>query len=169
MIWLRTRASAEVALTMPYRLAHHDHDNQLFFIGRCPTKTLGQARYVIISIRGRFTLREALPFLAISKAKGTVPFYGHFFPNSVYMHSMFMDIDLPMGKQHKKIKYYIDNYDVPLLISQYEWNICRHDVHQFVAPTDRTRKVFGDYMTPAEQAQALQENDLLQVVRISRP
>ena len=154
---------------MPYQLAHRDQDNQLFFIGRCPTTTAGQARYVILSIRGRFTLQQAIPFLATSKATGFVPFYGHFFPNSVYMHSMFMDIILPMGKKHKKIKFYIDNYDVPMLISQYEWNICRHDVHQFLAPTDRTRRVFGDYLTPAEQAQALRERDLLQVVRVAQP
>ena len=154
---------------MPYQLAHRDRDNQLFFIGRCPTINAGQARYVILPIRGRFTLQQAIPFLATSKATGMVPFYGHFFPNPVYMHSMFMDIVLPMGKKHKKIKFYIDNYDIPMLISQYEWNICRHDVHQFVAPTDRTRRVFGDYLTPAEQAQALRERDLMQVVRFAQP
>ena len=154
---------------MPFKLAHQDRNNQVFFIGRCPTVTVGQARYVILSVRGRFTIGEVIPFLAISKARGSVPFYGHFFANPVYMHSMFMDVILPMGEQHAKIKYYIDHYDIPVLISQHEWNICRHDVHQFVAPSDRTRRVFGDYLTPEEQAQALRERDLLQVIRVAAP
>ncbi len=82
---------------------------------------------------------------------------------------MMMDIDLPMSKKHKKIKYYIDHYNVPRLISQYEWNIARHDVHQFVAPNQRTQRVFGDYLTPVEQIQALRDNDLVQVIRAAEP
>ena len=100
-----------------------------------------------------------------SKARGAVPFYGDYFTNIVYVSSMFMNIELPMAKKHKKIKHYIDHYDAPRLISQYEWNIARHDVHQFVEPKERTQKVFGDYLTQAEQVQALRDNDLLQVIR----
>ena len=151
---------------MPFKLPHNDNHNQVFFIGRCRSSPIsGQARYVIISVRGCFTIGEVIPFLAISKARGAVPFYGHFFTNQVYVSSMVMNIVLPMGKKHKKIKYYIDHYDTLRLISQYEWNIARHDIHQFVEVDDRTRKVFGDYLTPAEQARALRDNDLLQVIR----
>ena len=78
-----------------------------------------------------------------------------------------MNIEQPMAEMHKKIKYYIDHYDTLRLISQYEWNIARHDIHQFVEVDDRTNKVFGDYLTPAEQAKAIRDNDLLQVIRIA--
>ena len=100
-----------------------------------------------------------------SKAREAVPFYGDYFTNNVYVSSMFMNVVIPMAKKHKKIKYYIDHYGTPRLISQYEWNIARHDVHQFVAPEERTKKVFGDYLTPAEQVQALRVNDIMQVIR----
>ena len=152
---------------MPYQLAHHDQDNQVFFIGRCPTLTAGTARYVIISVRGLFTLNEVQPFLALSRARGAVPFFGPFFANQVYIDSRFMAVVLPL--ECENIKYYVDKYAIPQLISQYEWNLCRHAVHQFAAPSNRTRRVFGDYMTPAEQAQAVRERDLQHVFRVATP
>ena len=156
---------------MPFLLPHHDDENQIFFIGKCRYATArGQARYVILSLRGNFTLNEAIPFLMHCQAlpkddREAVPFYGDYFTNNVYVSSMLMNIVLPMAKKHKKIKYYIDNYGAPRLLSQYEWNIARHDVHQFVAPEERTQKVFGDYLTPAEQFQALRVNDIMQVIK----
>ena len=80
---------------------------------------------------------------------------------------MFMTVVLPL--ESEIIKYYVDKYAVPQLITQYEWNICRNAVHQFAAPSNRTRRVFGDSMTPEEQAQAVQERDLQQVIRVSEP
>ena len=150
---------------MPFLLPHDDDMNQIFYIGRCRNKVVNQARYVIISVRGYFTLNEAVPFLMHSKARGDVPFYGNYFNNLVYVSSMFMDVDLPIPKKHKKIKHYIDHYGLPRLLSQYEWNVARHDVHQFVAPDERTQKIFGDYLTPAQQMQALRDQDILQVIR----
>ena len=152
---------------MPYQLAHHDQDNQVFFIGRCPPLTPGTDRYVIISVRGLFTLNEVQPFLALSRARGVVPFFGPFFANQVYIDSMFMAVVLPL--ECENIKYYVDKYAIPQLITQYEWNLCRHAVHQFAAPSNRTRRVFGDYMTPAEQTQAVHERDLQQVIRVTTP
>ena len=152
---------------MPYLAAHHDQDNHIFFIGRCPTLTPDTARYVVISVRGQFTLTEVQPFLAISKARGESPFFRPFFINTVFVDSCFITVVLPL--KNEVIKYYVDNYEVPKLITQYEWNICRHAVHQFAAPSDRTRRVFGDCVTPEEQAQAVQERDLQQVIRVSEP
>ena len=80
---------------------------------------------------------------------------------------MGMSIELPLAEKYKKIKFYIDHYNVVGLITQYEWNIARNDVHQFVAPKDRTKKVFGDYLTPEERRQALRDNDLLQVITVT--
>ena len=156
---------------MPFLLPHHDSQNQLFYIGNCRHEDRDVARFVIISIRGYFTLAEAIPFLHHSKNQGAVPYYGDYFANTVYLASRMMDIHLPMDdEKHKKIKHYIYHYARPRLISQYEWSIARHDVHQFVEPEDRTHRIFGDYLTPAEQIQALRDNDVLQVIRaISYP
>ena len=152
---------------MPYQLAHHDSDHQVFYVGKCPTVTQGKTRYVIISVRGHFTLGEVQPFLATSAARGAVPFFGPFFATPVYIASMFMDMVPPV--RFEKIKFYIDKYAIPRLLSQYEWNICRHAVHQFVPSSNRTQRVFGDYMTPAEQAQALLARDLQQVYSLTVP
>ena len=153
---------------MPFLLPHDDDENQIFFIGKCRYATVKrQACYVIVSLRGYFTLNEAIPFLMHSKARGAVPFYGDYFTNNVSVSSMGMNIELPLAKKHKKIKYYIDHYGTPRLMSQYEWNIARHDVHQFVAPEERSQKVFGDYLTPAERIQAIRDNDLLQVISVT--
>ena len=151
---------------MPFLLPHRDSQNQILFIGQCRNADPTIARYVVISIRGYFTFNEALPFLQHSKIRGVVPYYGDYFANTVYLPSRMMDVHLPMDDdKHKKIKYYIYDYATPRLLSQYEWNIARHDVHQFVEPEDRSQRVFGDYLTPAEQIQAIRDNDLLQVIR----
>ena len=150
---------------MPFKLPHQDRHNQLFYIGKCDEDP-EMARYVIISSRGCFTLNEAIPFLHYSKNQGAVPYYGSFFANTVYLASRFMDIYLPMkDDEYLKIKYYISEYSRPRLLSQYEWNIARHDVHQFVEPKTRSRRVFGDYMTTEEQIEAMRENDVVQVIR----
>ena len=155
---------------MPFQLITNNAERYLLCVGRCRhSLEPGYGRYIIISLRGDFTMNEALNFIAVCLISQKVPYHGAFFQGSLAVNTMGMSVQLPLAPKWKKIKYYIDHSGVPRLISQYEWNICRHDVHQFVAPTDRTRQVFGDYMTPAEQAQALQAHDLLQVVRISRP
>ena len=153
---------------MPFLLPNHDEDKFLFYVGLCRyARAPGQARYIIVSLRGDFTLQEARPFLMHSRARDTVPFYGDYFANSLAVSTMGMNVELPLAEKHERIKYYIEHYNVPRLISQYEWNIARHDVHQFVAPEDRTQKVFGDYLTPEERLQAIRDNDLLQVISVT--
>ena len=159
---------------MPFLLPHHDDQHQLLYIGKCRYATFrGQSRYVVISLRGCFTLNEAVPFLIQCMAippddQGELPFYGDYFTHNVYVSSMFMNVVVPIAKKHKKIRYYIENYGVPRLMSQYEWNIARHDVDHFVAPEERTKKVFGDYLTPAEQYHALRVRDIMQVIKAGR-
>ena len=69
-----------------------------------------------------------------SRARDTVPFYGDYFANTLAVNTMGMSVELPLAEKIEKIKFYIDHYNIVRLISQYEWNIARHDVHQFVAP-----------------------------------
>ena len=78
-------------------------------------------------------MNEALPFIVNCLIRETVPFHGAFFQNSLAVNTMGMSVKLPLATKFKKIKYYIEHYGGPRLLSQYEWNIARHDVHQFVA------------------------------------
>ena len=154
---------------MPFKLQHQDQHNHLFYIGKCDEDP-DMARYVIISIRGCFTLNEAIPFLHYSTTHGDVPYYRPFFANMVFLDSRFMEICLPVAdEEYLKIKYYIREYARPRLLSQYEWNIARHDVHQIVEPKSRSRWVFGDHMTREEQIEAVRDDELLQVIRTSTP
>ena len=153
---------------MPFLLPNQDGDKYLFYVGLCRNaRAPGQARYIIVSLRGDFTFTEAMPFIMHSRFYDTVPYYGNYFANELAVNTMGMSVEIPLAEKFEKIKYYIDHYNIVRHISQYEWNIARHDVHQFVAPEDRTKKVFGDYLTPAERRQALRDNDLLQVITVT--
>ena len=62
-----------------------------------------------------------------------------------------MYIQPPFNPKFPKIRYYIDYYSVIDYISEYEWNVARHDVHEFLYPQSRTtssailpNKVSGD-------------------------
>ena len=153
---------------MPFLLPNPDGDKYLFYVGLCRNaRAPGQARYIIDSLRGDFTLTEAMPFIMHSRFYDSVPYDGNYFANDLAVNTMGMSVELPLAEKFEKIKFYIDHYHIPRFISQYEWNIARHAVHQFVAPEDRTQKVFGDYLTPEERRQALRGNDLLQVITVT--
>ena len=114
-------------------------------------------------------MNEALPFIVNCLIREEVPYHGAFFQNSLAVNTMGMSVKLPLATKFKKIKYYIEHYSVPRLISQYEWNVARHDVHQFVSPKSRTPKVFGDHLTHEERVREMQNNNLLRVTTIYEP
>ena len=100
---------------MPFLLPTQDNDNFLFFVGLCRyARAPSQARYIIISLRGDFTLQEARPFLMHSRARDTVPFYGDYFANSLAVNTMGMSVELPLAEKYEKIKYYIEHSMFPV-------------------------------------------------------
>ena len=99
-------------------------------------------------------------------AHGEVPYYGDYFYDTIYIYSFFMNTLHPMSKKHQKIKYYIEHFCNLIFISQYEWNVARHDIHQFVDPKQRTtKKIFGDYLAAEEDAELLKSDDVLGIDR----
>ena len=155
---------------MPFQLITSNAERYLLCVGRCRhSLEPGYGRYIIISLRGDFTMNEALNFIAVCLISQKVPYHGAFFQGSLAVNTMGMSVQLPLAPKWKKIKYYIDHYSVPRLISQYEWNVARHDVHQFVSPESRTPKVFGDHLTLEERIQEMQNNNLLRVTTIYEP
>ena len=154
---------------MPFQLKTQD-ELFLFYVGRCRHSfEPGYTRFVIISLRGEFTMNEALPFIYHCKVRETVPFHGAFFQNSLAINTMGMSVELPLAEKFCKIKYYIEHYNVPRLISQYEWNVARHDVHQLASPGSFAPKVFGDHLTDEDVDREVQNNNLLRVITVYEP
>ena len=69
----------------------------------------------------------------------------YFFQEPIWVHTLFMYVHPPLSPSFPKIRYYIDHYSVLEYISEYKWNVARHDIHQFVNPRDyNTQQVFDD-------------------------
>ena len=64
------------------------------------------------------------------------------------------------------MRYYVDHYSVLDCISQYKWEVARHDIHQFANPNNfRTTQIFGDLVDDDEPELPLGEYEMLRVVR----
>lgn len=75
-----------------------------------------------------------------------IPRYQHYFAHPrIRVHSVGISIDLPVPR-YRKISYYIDHYSPVAYISEYEWNVARHDIHEFLDPKAESRNIFGDLL-----------------------
>ena len=132
---------------MPFK---PDPDPDLHYslvIGECPPHKAPDVfiRYMIASIRGTYTIDEASAFFVALMDEDEVPRYDLFFSNPrIRVHTIGMCIDPCLDRpKYRKVRYYIDHYSPVEYLSEYEWNVARHDIHEFLNP-DVTEGIFGD-------------------------
>ena len=138
---------------MPFLPYHTKNQSHTIYIGKCAHSDMpGHVRYAVVSLRGSYTLQEASAFVIDMLDQGHLPLYEEYFMGyPIYVQSLSIYVKPPLSPKFAKICYYIDHYSVLDYISQYEWNVARHDIHQFVHPKEnKTPKVFGDYLSDDE-------------------
>lgn len=106
---------------------------------------------MIASLRGNYTIDEASSFMVALVDNDEIPRYEQFFANPrIRVHTVGILIDPPIDRpSYRKISYYIDHYSPVAYISEYEWNVARHDIHDFLDPNAKRRTTFGD-LVPEE-------------------
>ena len=115
-------------------------------IGKCQRQKApaGLTRYLVASIRGVFTIDEASTFFAALLDDEEMPYYPEYFAHPrIRVHTIGFSIPSFDNPAYQKIGYYIDHYSPVEYLSEYEWNVARHDIHEFLNP-DITSQVFGD-------------------------
>ena len=127
----------------------------------------GSDTYVVVSLRGVFVLQEASNFILAMMDSPTLPKYEEYFTTSpIFVHSTNIHAYLPIAYKHRRLRYYIDHYSVLDYISQYEWEVARHDIHQFSHPDEfRTTQIFGDLTNDDEPEAPLGRGEIFRVRR----
>ena len=132
---------------MPWRPDPDPDLNYTFVIGECQRQKApaGMTRYLVASIRGVFTIDEASTFFVALLDDDRMPFYQDYFAHPrIRVHTIGFSIDPPFDHpKYQKVGWYINHYSPVAYISEYEWNVARHDIHEFLNPNIKSR-VFGD-------------------------
>ena len=116
---------------MPFLPIHPPDPYYTIFIGQCLPVYEANVKYAVVSIRGKYLLSEANDFL-VALLDGPLPRYEFYFANRpLSVHTMFY-FAFPNDPQHAKLRYYKDHFSVLEHISQYEWQVARHDLHHLV-------------------------------------
>ena len=155
---------------MPWSNYHTEDYDHTFVMAPCTySKRRGHAQYAVVSLRGYYNLWEASAFIR-EVLTGYVPRKEHYFSDEVYVNSIFIYVELPMKSELKKLRYYLDTYCVLDHISQYEWNVARNDIHQFVHGDHHlTQTVFGDSVSSISDEEddiaALTDRQMIRLVR----
>ena len=135
---------------MPFKPDPLRDEHYAIIIGECPQYKApkGFVRYTAASIRGTFTLAEASAFMVDFLGEEEVPRYEDFFlTEPIRVHPVGISLVKPVTKTtYPKLRYYVDHYSPVAYISEYEWNVARHDIHTFLDPERKSRSVFGDLL-----------------------
>ena len=64
-----------------------------------------------------------------------------FFSEPIRVHTVGIIIESPLSRpKFSMLGYYVDHYSPVACISEYEWNVARHDIHAFFAPTEKKKQ-----------------------------
>ena len=153
---------------MPWSNYHTEDYDHTFVMAPCTySKRRGHAQYAVVSLRGYYYLWEAPAFIR-EVLTGYVPREEYYFSDEVYVNAIFIYVKLPMKPELKKLRYYLDTYCVLDHISQYEWNVARNDIHQYLHGDHHlTQKVFGDHSVSDEEDDIapLTDRQMIRLVR----
>ena len=128
---------------MPYVPLPTSDSCYVIFIGQCTyDDSVAYTKYVFVCIRGEFTLEEANTFL-VAMMDDRIPPRSHlyFAHTQVLVNSMtYYTFDNDPGCQGG-LRWYIDHYSTLFLLSQYEWQIARHDIYHLLRTGQNLRRL----------------------------
>ena len=138
---------------MPWRPSRFPEKCYAIVIGECQRNIAqpGHIRYLVAAIRGIFTINEASAYVADLLDNEGMPWYPDYFSNQrISVDTIGLSIEPPPYSHPKlrKIGWYISHYSTVHFLSEYEYNVARHDLHEFFYPHYQVNlaasRVFGD-------------------------
>ena len=107
-----------------------EEDKYLIVAGEAALHREGMQRYIILFLRGDFTLEEANAFaLAAFDDMAVIPLAAQYFDQNIVAESMGFSVDaagLP-----EKVQHLVDKYSVPEYIGCYEWHLMWHYAREY--------------------------------------
>ena len=107
-----------------------EEDKYVIIAGETIPNLEGMQRYVILFLRGDFTLEEANAFaLAAFDDTAVIPLAAQYFQQGI-VNVKSMGISLGVGLP-EKLQHLVDNYSVLEYIGCYEWHLLWHYVREY--------------------------------------
>ena len=115
-----------------------EEDKYLIVAGEAALHREGMQRYIILFLRGDFTLEEANAFaLAAFDDMAVIPLAAQYFDQNIVAESMGFSVDaagLP-----EKVQHLVDKYSVVEYIGCYEWHLMWHYVREYRMQQDHSQ------------------------------
>ena len=108
-----------------------EEDKYVIIAGDSAPQFAGMQRYIILFLKGDFTLEEANAFaLAAFDDTAVIPLATQHFQQGIVVESMgwSVGVGLPLPE---KIQHLVDNYSVLEYIDCYEWHLLKHYVREY--------------------------------------
>ena len=114
-----------------------EEDKYLILAGEAALHRAGMQRYIILFLRGDFTLEEANAFVSAAFDDIEIPRAAEYFRKDMeVVQSMGISVDAGLPK---KLQHFVDNYSMLEYIDCYAWHLMWHYVRDYRMQQDHSQ------------------------------